>query len=81
MRWICVWPLFVFEYSSVYHFAGDTNMLQSDISRNNLSKLMNVDLKKISQWLNANITISPLVSQKQFFIQVQERLITAINLS
>lgn len=70
----------MFKYSSVYHFAGDTNMLQSDISRNNLSKLMNVDLKKISQWLNANI-ISPLVSQKQFFIQVQERLITAINLS
>ena len=42
------------KYSSFCHLVGDTNMLQSDSSLNNLSKCMNVDLKNLSQWLKAN---------------------------
>ena len=42
------------KYYSVYHFADNTNMLQSDGSFNNLSKCMNVNLKNLSQWLRAN---------------------------
>ena len=48
------------KYSSVYHFADDTNMLQSDSSLNNLSKQMNVDPKNLSQWLKGN-KLSPKV--------------------
>ena len=54
------------KYSSVYHFADDTNMLQSDNSLNNLSKRMNVNLNNLSQWLKAkklsiNVTKTELI--------------------
>ena len=42
------------KYSKVYHFADDTNMLQSDNSLKNVAKRMNLDLKNLSQWLKAN---------------------------
>ena len=42
------------KYSKVYHFADDTNMLQSDDSLKNVAKQMNFDLKNLSQWLKAN---------------------------
>ena len=42
------------EYSKVYHFANDTNVLQSDNSLKNAAKQMNFDLKNLSQWLKAN---------------------------
>ena len=38
----------------VYHFADDTNMLQSDKSLKNVAKQMNFDIKNLSQWLKAN---------------------------
>ena len=41
-------------YSKVYHFADDTNLLQSDNSLKNVAKQMNFDLKNLSQWLKAN---------------------------
>ena len=42
------------KYSKVYHFADDTNMLQSDNSLKAVAKRMNFDLKNLSQWLKAN---------------------------
>ena len=42
------------KYSKVYHFADDTNMLQSDDLLKNVAKQMNFDLKNLSQWLKAN---------------------------
>ena len=41
-------------YSKVYHFADDTNLLQSDNSLKNVAKRMNFNLKNLSQWLKAN---------------------------
>ena len=42
------------KYSKTYHFADDTNMLQSHSSLETLVKRMNLDLKNLSQWLKAN---------------------------
>ena len=42
------------KYSKVYHFADDTNLLQSDNSLKNVAKQMNFNLKNLSQWLKAN---------------------------
>ena len=38
------------KYSRVYHLADNT-MIKSSSSLNNLSKLTNVDLMNLSQWL------------------------------
>ena len=37
------------EYSETYHFADDTNMLQSHSPLETLAKRMNLDLKNLSQ--------------------------------
>ena len=42
------------KYSETYHFADDTNMLQSHSSLETLVKRMNLDLKNLFQWLKAN---------------------------
>ena len=42
------------KYSETYHFADDTNMLQSHSSLETLVKRMSLDLKSLSQWLRAN---------------------------
>ena len=38
----------------VHHFADDTNLLCASNSIKNLNKLVNVDLKHLVTWLNAN---------------------------
>ena len=42
------------KYSKTYHFADDTNIMQSNKSFDVLSKNLNKDLKSLSQWLKAN---------------------------
>ena len=42
------------KHSKAYHFADDTNILNSHHSLETLAKKMNYDLKKLSQWLKAN---------------------------
>ena len=42
------------KYSNTYHFADDTNIMQSNKSLDVLSKNLNKDLKSLSQWLKAN---------------------------
>ena len=42
------------KHSETYHFADDTNMLQSHSSPETLVKRMNLDLENLSQWLKAN---------------------------
>ena len=42
------------KYSKTYHFADDTNIMQSNKSLDVLSKNLNKDLKSLSQWLKAN---------------------------
>ena len=42
------------KYSKTYHFADDTNIMQSYKFLDVLSKNLNKDLKSLSQWLKAN---------------------------
>ena len=44
----------VLKHSETYHFADNTNMLQSHSSLDTLAKQMNFGLKNLSQWLKAN---------------------------
>ena len=37
------------KYSNVYHFADDSNMLQSDTSLKNVAEWMDFDLKNLAQ--------------------------------
>ena len=42
------------SYSKVYHFADDTNLLHINSSTKKLQKYINNDLKKLTNWLDAN---------------------------
>ena len=42
------------KYYKAYHFADNTNILQSGKSLQGLAKKLNQDLKSLSQWLKAN---------------------------
>ena len=44
----------VIKYSSVYHFADDTNLLSINTSPKCLQKQINIDLKFLYKWLLAN---------------------------
>ena len=42
------------EFSTVYHFADDTNMLLVEKSFKKLNKHINRDLKLVVEWMRAN---------------------------
>ena len=42
------------KYCMVHHFADDTNILLFDSSLKSLQKKINIDLKLLCHWLNAN---------------------------
>ena len=42
------------KHSKTYHFADNTNIIQSNKSLDVISKNLNKDLKSLSQWLKAN---------------------------
>ena len=42
------------KFCKVHHFADDTNLLCLGNSINKLNKLVNADLKRLANWLNAN---------------------------
>ena len=46
----------VIKFCKVYHFADDTNLLYFGKSIKKLDKFVNVDLKNLVNWLNANET-------------------------
>ena len=54
-------------YSDVHHFADDTNLINISGSLKQLAKQMNLDLKFLSQWLNAN-KISLNASKTEYII-------------
>ena len=43
-----------FEFSSVNHFADDTNLILTDKSMKSINKHINRDLKLVVQWIRAN---------------------------
>ena len=44
----------VIKHSKVHHFADDTNLLHINSNLKQLNKLVNLDLKYVMHWLNAN---------------------------
>ena len=42
------------EFCKVHHFVDDTNLLYLSKSIKKLNKLVNIDLKSLVNWLNAN---------------------------
>ena len=42
------------KYYKVHHFADDTNLLYTNNSIKKLNKMLNKDLKNLTNWLNAN---------------------------
>ena len=55
------------KFSNVHHFADDTNLLNTSGSLKQLAKQMNLDLRFLSQWLNAN-KISLNASKTEYII-------------
>ncbi|XP_057310296.1 uncharacterized protein LOC130648273 [Hydractinia symbiolongicarpus] len=55
------------NYSMVHHFADDTNLLHFSDSLKQLAKQMNLDLKLLCHWLNAN-KISLNASKTEYII-------------
>ena len=42
------------NFCKVHHFADDTNLLHFSKSVNKLNKYINLDMKNLTDWLNAN---------------------------
>ena len=42
------------NFCKVHHFADDTNLVHFSKSANKLNKWINVDMKNLTNWLNAN---------------------------
>ena len=42
------------KFCKVHHFADDTNLLHFSKSVNKLNKYINLDMKNLTDWLNAN---------------------------
>ena len=55
------------KHCKVHHFADDTNLLIINKSLKRLNKLLNIDLKNLTNWLNAN-KISLNVSKTELTI-------------
>ena len=55
------------KHCKVHHFADDTNLLIINKSLKRLNKLLNIDLKNLTNWLNAN-KISLHVSKTELII-------------
>ena len=58
----------VIQNCKVYHFADDTNLLNINNSLSKLNKLVNQDLKNLTNWLNVNkISLNVSKTELVFF--------------
>ena len=62
------------KYCKVHHFADDTSLLHFNSSAKKLNRLVNLDMKHLSVWLNAN-KISLNVQKSELVIFKQKRKI------
>ena len=60
------------KHCKVHHSADDTNLLVINKSMKRLNKLLNIDLKNLTNWLNAN-EISLNVSKTRLIIFTPKR--------
>ena len=43
------------KFCKVHHFADDTNLVHFNKSVNKLNKYINIDMKNLTNWFNANL--------------------------
>ena len=56
------------KHCKVHHFADDTNLLNINKSPKHLNKFINIDLKNLTKWLNANkISLNVLKTEMVLF--------------
>ena len=60
------------KFCKVHHFADDTNLLHFSKSVTKLNKYVNLDMKNLTVWLNAN-KISPNVQKAELVIFKHQR--------
>ena len=57
---LCSWYIYIndqnhaVKFCKVHHFAYDTNLLHFSKLLNKLNKCINLDMKNLTDWLNAN---------------------------
>ena len=65
----------------VHHFAGDTNLLHFNKSVAKLNKLVNLDMKNLTVWLNANkISLNVDKTELVIFKHQRKKLDTEIRI-
>ena len=84
--WISFWtPLFILlindlyktaEFSSVCHFADDTNLILTGKSKEKINKHINRDLKLIVEWIRANRISSNASETKLVIFKSKNKIIT-----
>ena len=55
------------KFCKVHHFADDTNLVHFSKSENELNKYINIDMKNLTNWLNAN-KISLIIKKTELVI-------------
>ena len=61
------------KFCKVYHFADDTNLLYLGKSIKKLNKLVNIDLKNLVNWVNANISLNVKKKLKWSYLNQKEK--------
>ena len=69
------------KFCKVHHFADDTNLIHFSKSVNRLNKYVNLDLKNLTYWLNANrISLNVKKTELVIFKHQRKNLDSPINL-
>ena len=65
----------VLKFCKVHHFADDTNLIRFSKFVNRLNKYVNLDLKSLTYWLNANrISLNVKKTELESFKHQREKL-------
>ena len=71
----------VIQFCKVHHFADDTNLLHFNKSVAKLNKLVNLDMKNLTVWLNANkISLNVDKTEIVIFKHQRKKLDTVIKI-
>ena len=69
------------KFCKVHHFADDTNLLHFSKSVNKLNKYINLDMKNLTDWLNANkISLNVKKTELVIFNHKKKKLVCPIRI-
>ena len=68
------------KFCKVHHFADDTNLLHFNKSVAKLNKLVNLDMKSLTVWLNANKILNVDKTELVIFKHQRKKLDTEIKI-